>query len=659
MGRFTGSRMRLGVGLAAFYLAIGVALRSVLLVKFGGGPVGVLSGATLLALGALNDLLTVAVALSPVGLLLAWCPPAMLRSAVVRGALAVGLGGAITFGAFTEYFFFEEFDARFNHIALDYLLHPKEVFVNIWDSYNVPAFVAWAAAAGLVLGLLAWRRPRRGVERLGLRQRLLASAAVFGGAFAAAMALRAIPDAPTTNRVRNEIATNGLESLIHAFRSARLPYDAYYRTLPAREAHERAAKVLRHRPPQPDPDGGFRMDAAVPVRVVPDHAWDVVVILEESLGSEFISALGRPGPELTPGFDRWSREGTLLTNLVATGTRTVRGLEGTLASFVPLPGDAILKRDLGHPVATLGAVMRHAGYRTVFYYGGWGAFDSMKPFFLHDGWEEFDERDSFPGDAFSTIWGVADEYVFDALLGRQRRAAREGERLFATVMSTSNHKPFDVPDRPAAVPSRLRNREAAVAYSDWALANYLDRAGAEGLLDHTLVLVVGDHGARVYGREEIPAASYRIPALFLAPGDAWKGRRIDRLASQIDLAPTLLGILGLDTDAPFFGEDVASLPADGGRAFLHHNLDFGILTDTALVTLGLRRSDACYERSGRASDVFTRVEDCDTRPDLVALRDDAVAVYQTASDLLEEGDYDLPEDDPAITPPRSPVSADR
>lgn len=656
MDPLSGSRVRLGIGLGAFYLVVGAALRGVLLVAFGGGEVGVLSGANLLALGALNDLLTAAVALAPVALVLAWCPPSMLRSAPFRAALAVGLGGAMTFGAFTEYFFFEEFNARFNHIALDYLLHPKEVFVNIWDSYNVPAFVTAAVAAGLVLGFLAWRRPGGGMERLDLRRRLLASATVVGGAIVAGIVLHAIPDAPTTNRVTNEIAANGLESLVHAFRSARLPYDAYYRTLPAAEAHERAAKVLGHRPPQPDPDGGFRMDAGVPRRVVPDHPWDVVVILEESLGSEFISALGRPGPELTPGFDRWSRDGTLLTNLVATGTRTVRGLEGTLASFVPLPGDAILKRDLEHPVATLGAVMRHAGYRTVFYYGGWGTFDSMKPFFLRDGWEEFDERDSFPRDAFATIWGVADEYVFDALLERQKRASASGERLFATVMSTSNHKPFDVPDRPAAVPSKQRNREAAVAYSDWALANYLDRARAEGLLDHTLVLVVGDHGARVYGREEIPAASYRIPALFIVPGDAWRGKRIERLASQIDLAPTLLSMLGLDTDAPFLGQDLATLPAEGGRAFLHHNRDFGILTDTALVTLGLRRSDACYERSGRGSDVFTRVADCDARPDLVALRDDAAAVYQTASDLLEEGDYDLPEDDPSLTPATALVS---
>jgi phosphoglycerol transferase MdoB-like AlkP superfamily enzyme len=207
-----------------------------------------------------------------------------------------------------------------------------------------------------------------------------------------------------------------------------------------------------------------------------------------------------------------------------------------------------------------------------------------------------------------------------------------------TVLTVSNHRPFRVPERGTAWPANQGSRESAVAYADWALADYLDKAKAAGLLDHTVVLIEGDHGARVYGAQEIPTPSYRIPGLFLVPGTAWKGRRIDRLASQIDLAPTLLALTGRGKAIPFLGDELTSLPPDGGRAFVQHNRDVGLLTDRALVTLGLQNRNACYTRSGRDSDAFVRA-DCAASADMQALQDDAASVYQTADVMLRTGTY--------------------
>jgi phosphoglycerol transferase MdoB-like AlkP superfamily enzyme len=418
---------------------------------------------------------------------------------------------------------------------------------------------------------------------------------------------------------------------VHAARTGHLPYDVYYRTLPSNQAARRAASVLD----APWIGGG----AAPSGGAASTRPWDVVVILEESFGSEFVGVLGHPERRTSPGFDRWSREGLLLTNLTATGNRTVRGLEGTLCSLVPLPAAAVLKRMKNENVATLADVFRGEGYKTTFVYGGWGRFDDMKPFFPTNGFDEFIERNAYPDDAFRTVWGVADEWILGKALERQKAAAEKGERLFMTVLTVSNHRPFRVPDRGTAWPAAQESRESAVAYADWALADYLDKAKAEGLLDHTLVLIEGDHGARVYGSQEIPTPSYRIPGLFLVPDPEWKGRRIERLASQIDLAPTLLALTGRPTPAPFLGEDLTSLPTEGGRAFVQHNRDVGLLTDNALVTLGLQQKDTCYTRSGRDSDAFERAPSCGASPALQALEDDAASVYQTADTLLRNGDY--------------------
>ena len=630
------SRVRIAAYPVAVAVVVGAVLRAALYVGFRDGASPAWTLPAVLSIGLVNDALVGTLVASPLALGLAAFRLKILERPAARFAVFAAIGAGAVFSAFIEWFFFAEFDSRFNNIAVDYLRSPAEVAGNIRESYSVVSFVAVAIGAGCALAAAGLRLTRgASLDRSPARSRGIAAALVLAAAGLAALALDHMPGEPSADRVVNELAANGAARFVHALRTGSLDYAVYYRTLPPELARRRAATVLdapwiRSSPSErrvsPVPAGGPR-------------PWDVVVILEESLGSEFVGALGHPERRTTPGLDRWSREGLLLTNLTSTGNRTVRGLEGTLCSLVPLPGAAVLKRMKNDAVATLADVFRSDGYRTAFFYGGWGRFDDMKPFFPDNGFEEFVERGSYPEDAYSTIWGVADEWIFDALLARQEESARQGTRLFATVLTVSNHRPFRVPERGTAWPAAKECRESAVAYADWALTRYLDRAKEAGLLDHTLVLIEGDHGARVYGAEDIPTASYRIPGLFVVPDRRWHGVRLDRLCSQIDLAPTLLALTGRATPAPFLGEDVTALPPDGGRAFVQHDRDVGLLTDHALVTLGLQRRDRCYTRSGRDSDAFSRAESCSSTPELQMLEDDAASVYQTADALLRSGAY--------------------
>jgi phosphoglycerol transferase MdoB-like AlkP superfamily enzyme len=612
-------------------VVVGLIARPILYAMFHEGSFSIAALGLAMAAGVVYDALVGVLAATPLTLALAAFRLRVLERAGARFALFTAIGAASVFGAFVEWFFFEEFNSRFNNIAIDYVRNPKEVFGNIGESYHVTAFVVAAVVGGM---LLAWlgTRATRGVSLPPVRFKMRAKrfAAALAVTVIAAVVLEAIPSEVSADRIVSEIAQNGLDRLVHAARTGQLPYDVYYRTLAPEAAQRRAAAVLDA--PWIDGRAPARIDDRSP------RPWDVVVIVEESFGSEFIGVLGHPERKTSPGFDRWSKEGLLLTNLTATGNRTVRGLEGTLCSLVPLPAAAVLKRMKNETVATVADVYQNEGYKTAFLYGGWGRFDDMKPFFPTNGFDEFIERDAYPDDAFRTIWGVADEWIFAEALERQKAAADRGERLFMTVLTVSNHRPFRVPERGTAWPANQGSRESAVAYADWALADYLDKAKAAGLLDHTVVLIEGDHGARVYGAQEIPTPSYRIPGLFLVPGTEWKGRSIDRLASQIDLAPTLLALTGRAKAVPFLGGDLTSLPPDGGRAFVQHNRDVGLLTDRALVTLGLQNRDACYTRSGRDSDEFVRA-DCAASPDLQALQDDAASVYQTADVMLRTGTY--------------------
>lgn len=620
-------------GLVLPALLLWSALRIVLYVSFRPGSFHLMDIGLALVSGSVMDLLTCVLLGFPLWLSLATVSrfSRWLRWRWVLVPVSSALNAALTFGAIAEYYFFEEFNARFNHIAVDYLIYPHEVFVNIRESYDVTIVTRISALIGIVLA--AWVANGRWIVREPGASNLSRSRAVIAlliGSGLSFLLLARWPVLFPSDRILHEIAQNGLVQFSRALWSEDLDYPLYYRSFPPARADQLAAKALGYDiPPGGDP-GRLRFRRQIRTASTPTRPWDVVIILEESLGSEFVGSLGRPGESLTPALDRWSREGIFLTHLIATGNRTVRGLEGVLCSLVPLPGGAILRRSGSAGVATLARVFESLGYRTAFFYGGNGLFDGLARFMKANGFHQFIEEEHYSSKAFRTAWGVADEYIFDALLQRQLEARDESRRFFGTLLSVSNHKPFRVPPGRTNRPAGERSREGAILYSDWAMGRYLDQCREKGLMEHTLFLIVGDHGARVYGSEQIPIHSYRIPALILVPDEEYRDVKVDRLCSQIDLAPTLLDLCGLDGDVPFMGESLLGLPSSGGRAYVHHNRDVGLLTEDLLVVLGLKKTVAYYRRENRTSDVLEPIPPAAVTEDQARIADLAAAVFQTA-----------------------------
>jgi len=208
----------------------------------------------------------------------------------------------------------------------------------------------------------------------------------------------------------------------------------------------------------------------------------VVIFLEESLGSEFWGCLGRSNT-LTPEMDKLAtQEGMLFSNLYACGNRTVRGMEGVLSSFPPLPGDSIVKRDLSDNVETVARVMKRDGYSTVFLYGGRGLFDGMRSYAVRNGYDRFIEQKHFKDPAFTTVWGVCDEEVFMRAVDELHALAEKGQPFFGTILSVSNHKPYTYPKGRIPEDPAKQTRENAVKYSDFALGQFFRaaRSGEDG-----------------------------------------------------------------------------------------------------------------------------------------------------------------------------------
>jgi phosphoglycerol transferase MdoB-like AlkP superfamily enzyme len=623
---------RLTAILLGVELAISSLLRLVLFGVFGDhSTVTALPG--ILGYGVLFDVLATVAAFLPLIAIDSVFRLRWLRAWSRRVLFAV-ISFALLFDAVIQYFFFDEYSARYNHLALDYLMYPDEVFGNILASYNVPLFVGLAIACAIAITWLLTRSPIPEPPPMSRRDRLAGLAATIVLACTLWGAWMVVPARVSTDRVANELALNGWAELIRAFWTAGLDYEAYYALLAPDEAGRRTAKLIA----QPDPRQGLvrhftpRSPVAAPR--------DVVIIMEESLGSEYSERFGGPASEgLTPELDRWSHEGIAMTNLIANGNRTVRGMEGIIASFLPLPGDAIIKRDRSRGLATIGSVLAARGYQTTFFYGGFGVFDNVKPFMTANGFQTFVEETDFPIDTFRTIWGVADEFVFDKMIEQQRASNQQGRPWLGVAMTVSNHKPYRWPAGRFDWPEAASKRRGAVRYADWALGHYLARMKEAGLLDHTVVLIAGDHGARVYGAEEIPVGSYRIPGVFLTPDARDRDTTIDRLSSQVDLAPTLLSLAGIEYSAPFFGRDVLGLPVDGGRAFVNHNRSIGLMTDHVMVVLGLHGSFRYYWRPDRKANQFAEAQQS---TEVMETARDAQAAFQIANRVYRDRRYVLP-----------------
>lgn len=581
-----------------------------------------------LALGLLYDLLTGLTLLLPFGLFLLIASNSFLSRRVVRWSVLFSTAiffYAILYLGVVEYFFFGEFSARFNSVAVDYLIFPHEVFVNLWDTY--PVWQVLVIVSILTIAIIYWLYPKLRSAMVAPTSRkarikwfALQLALVTIGIFTVGIQPRTLSD----NRVVNELAMNGIYSFAIAALTSELDYDTYYARIDDDQALAHAREELS------ESDASFITSGEAPSldRLIdppaPSRKLNVVIVLEESLGSRFIRSLDSTGPGCAPRIDELAQNGVLFTNIYATGNRTVRGMEAVLASLPPIPGQSVVRRPGGEHIFALPSLLKEFGYQTSFIYGGYSYFDNMGAFMSANGCDRVIDRTDLAKKTFTTIWGVCDEDLFDNSLAILDTMHADGRPFFSLILTVSNHSPYTFPDGRIDVNPNQHTRENAVRYADYSLAKFLHDAESHPFFDSTLFVVLGDHGARVYGSQQIPMNSYQIPVLFYAPRILPQGVRINTLGSQIDVAPTIMGVLGQEYESQFFGHDLFSAGVVE-RALMSHNRDVAMLRGDHMAVLGLQQTVDLWHRDPLTGEFSPMVKEQDT-----ALVNDAIGIYQTA-----------------------------
>lgn len=614
-----GSALRVWGLAAATALAVFFVTRVVLLahsVLASEQPLAALLGS--LALGTLRDLPVAIAAATP------WVLFELLLSPRWRNRIRLPLFAiylfTLLFVGVSEGLFWDEFSARFNFIAVDYLVYTTEVIGNIRESYPVGPIIG-----GLLVltGLLTWacRRPLQTAASNTMPRRSQLGWCLSLIVVAWVLAYKLAAPEFFTNAYGNELADNGWRSFVAAAGQNRLDYRQFYATRPDAEVMADLRRLSGH---------GDVSASRQPLQKVghqPQQQPNVVVVMMESMSAEYMAAFGNT-ENLTPSLDRLAGEGLFFTRLYATGTRTVRGLEALSAGLPPQPGMSVVRWPNVSNLNTLGSTLAARGWTSHFLYGGYGMFDNMNSYFDAQGYQVTDRTNFKEGLVkFENIWGVADEHLFDQALINLDQEAATGKPFFFHIMTTSNHRPFTYPDGRIDIPSPGK-RAGGVKYADFAVGRFIEMARTKPWFDNTIFVFVADHCASSAGKAKIPVFRYHIPAIVYAP-KLVTPQRVDTLASQIDLAPTLLAMLGLESDDRFVGRDILRTPPAEGRALISTYQNIGYLKGDLLTVLQPKRKIETFRVSADGKEA----QKVDTDQQLA---DEAIAYFQGAALLMEK-----------------------
>ena len=313
---------------------------------------------------------------------------------------------------------------------------------------------------------------------------------------------------------------------------------------------------------------------------------NLVIVLEESLGAEFVGRLG--GLPLTPNLDRLADEGIWFEQLYATGTRSVRGIEAVIAGFPPTSVEAVVKQPKAQrDFVTVASVLKAQGYDTRFFYGGESHFDNMRGFFLNNGFSQVLDQNDMTQAAFVGTWGASDGDVFDAAHEVMVKAPKD-RPFMSLIFTSSNHSPFEFPEGQIELYDQPKNTvNNAVKYADHALGAFIAKAKTADYWRDTVFLVIADHNSRVYGDSDFPVERFHIPALLLG-GPVKTPQKVPMLASQLDILPTVMGVMGIEAQTPWMGRDLLDPTLStrlAGRAIMQFDQSQAYREGDAMVVL--------------------------------------------------------------------------
>ena len=261
--------------------------------------------------------------------------------------------------------------------------------------------------------------------------------------------------------------------------------------------------------------------------------------------SAYKTALVEPDASLTPCIDSLMQRSITFTHAYSAGIHTYNGIYSTLYGQPALLARNIMKNTPMPHVYGLPQALSEAGYSTTYFMTHDEDYDNMRGFLFQNGFDRIVGQHSYPSREVVGTWGVPDHVMFDHVIEHCDSSTKSGQPFFVCAMTCSEHTPYIYPEGIDLQPKSNDIKKKMTEYADWAIGRFIHMAATKPWFNNTLFIFVADHGSTTDVTYDMSLSYNHVPLLFYAPGRL-EPHNIDRLALQLDIPSTVLGLLALN-----------------------------------------------------------------------------------------------------------------
>ena len=465
------------------------------------------------------------------------------------------------FFVFVDFTYFTQFGTHLPFSTLEYLTQLNEFGSTVSTSFLSSGFLLLFVLPGLLWSLYSaalWRLAPQwlGTEKMGRNLVFwLLLGAVFG----------IWPNSKVDKNLNHPLSS---DLLIYFYWSRGFEKEAL---VPKPEAElERLKAELEGEPPKDPrfvdyplvrlkPATGCRQTTPLALSLCAKPRPNILFLLMESNRAGDMTSYGSK-LDLTPGFEALKKEGIFFRHFFANGFQTRNGEESTFCSLVPNYGASVMKDYLKNHFRCLPQMLQEQRYQTSVVFGTSAAFDNQDRFLPAIGFASLLDSLAFDPKAEQLGWGFSDRATFEFWL---QHLHQQKEPFFSAALTITNHHPFEVPPAFRVYGSKDDQHRyfESMAYSDRQFYEFIQKAKQEPWWANTLVFVLADTSN--YQKPQEPYANFydrvqmesQIPLLVLG-GAVGRPMEVEGYFDQIDLAPTVMDLLGQPYLAAFAGHSL-------------------------------------------------------------------------------------------------------
>lgn len=316
---------------------------------------------------------------------------------------------------------------------------------------------------------------------------------------------------------------------------------------------------------------------------------NVILVIMESMSAAKMKRHGNT-ENLTPFLDSLSYEGLYFENAYSAGIHTYNGVFSTLFSYPALFRQHPMKESAMLKYHGIASTLKEHGYATLYFTTHDGQFDNIEGFLRENDFEHIISKNHYPDDKIKTTLGVPDDAMFEYSIPILNQLHEQNKPFLSVFMTASDHGPYYVPDY---FKSELTDqKKKATAFADYSLRRLITLAAQQKWFANTLFVFIADHGAPIHAVYSISLDYYHTPLLFFAPQLISEKKSFSQIASQIDVAPTIMGLLNLPYTNNTMGIDLFNMQRP--YAIINADDKYGVLSPELFLIVNEKQPEELY-----------------------------------------------------------------